>query len=262
MKQITFKQYKAIDIAILSVLHFVFEILGIYASKTWFSAQAVVISLTPLVVVVMMMRWSEFAFVPAILGGIAYCIGGDGSAEQYAIYSLGNLLALLSILIVRKLGKDKIRSKNLNVAAFAVATYLFIVIGRWLVSLVFEPVFVTFLTFLTTDIMSLVVAVVGLICLRSADGMIEDQKSYLLRLDREKREEAEKRAAASTPGIYGEDDEDEYDDEDELFDNDDDGIIYDDPTAEDDFLIFGENQRQEPQSINENNEENISEDKI
>lgn len=260
MKQITFKQYKAIDIAILSVLHFVFEMLGIYASGKWFAAQAVVISFTPLVVVVMMMRWSEFAFIPALLGGIAYCIGGSGSPEQYVIYSLGNLLALLSILIIRKLGKDKIRSKNLNIAAFAVVTYLFIVIGRWIVSLVFAPSFASLLTFLTTDIMSLVVAVVGLIALRTADGMVEDQKSYLLRLDRERREEAEKRAAATTPGIYGYDDDDDPEDG----DCDDEGIIYDDPSPENDPLLGyeKENDERELPSINENNEENISEDKI
>ncbi len=263
MKQITFKQYKAIDIAILSVLHFVFEILGIYASEKWFAMQAVVVSFTPLVVAVMMMRWSEFAFVPAILGGIAYCIGGGGSAEQYLIYSLGNLLGLLSLLIIRKVGKEKIRSKNLNVAALAVATYAFIILGRWIVSLVFEPSFESLLSFLATDIMSLVVAVVGLIALRTSDGMIEDQKSYLIRLDREKREEAEKRAA--TPGIYGEDDND-YDDDDlddEDYD-DDDGIIYDDPSPEDD-LLFGyekESDEQDLKSQNENNEEIISEDKI
>lgn len=272
MKQITFKQYKAIDIAILSVLHFVFEALGIYASKNWFSMQAVVISFTPLVVAVMMMRWSEFAFVPAILGGIAYCLGGGGNIEQYVIYSLGNLLGLLSLLIIKKVGKEKIRAKNINVAALALVTYLFIIIGRWIVSLVFEPSFASLLTFLTTDIMSLVVAVVGLVALRTNDGMIEDQKSYLIRLDREKREEQERRAAMTAPGIYGDYDDDDYDDDDlddDLDDDDDDGIIYDDPVADDDLPPCGTvtdcggvEADEEPPTENENNEEIISEDKI
>lgn len=272
MKQITFKQYKAIDIAIMSALLFIFEALGIYLSKNWFSTQALVVSLTPLVVAIVMMRWSEFAFVPAIIGGISYCIGGGGKIEHYLIYSLGNLLGLLSVLIFRKFGKEKIRAKMINLVAFAGATYVFMVIGRWLVSLIFEPSIQSLLRFLTTDIISLVVAAVGLIALQKSDGMLEDQKSYLIRIDRERKEEQKRREEMPYPGIYGENDPDEDEDYDED-DYGDEGIIYDDPPEEYESSIGYENEGEEisPENEiqneeipleNENNEENISEDKI
>ena len=44
-------------------------------------------------------------------------------------------------------------------------------------------------TFITTDILSLLFAVVVMSLLKGADGMIEDQKEYLLRIDRESKEE-------------------------------------------------------------------------
>ena len=47
----------------------------------------------------------------------------------------------------------------------------------------------SFLTFITTDILSLLFAVVVMSLLKGADGMIEDQKEYLLRIDRESKEE-------------------------------------------------------------------------
>ena len=264
MKQITFKQYKAIDIAILSVLLLVFEILGIYASEKWFSHSGIslvpLISLTPLVMVIMMMRWSEFAFISALVGGVAYCLACGGNYKQYIIYCIGNLFGLLALLIIKKIGKKEIREKTTYLVLISISTYLFITVGRWLVSLIFEPSLTTIVGFITTDIISLVVLIVGVISLRKSDGILEDHKAYLLRLDREKREEQERRAETPFPGIYGEDDEDDdcYDD-----DFDDDGIIYEDPVIEDTSLNTSEEcQGHEPPAENENNDEFNSEDKI
>ena len=217
MKQITFKQYKAIDISILSVLLLVFEALSVYASGKWFSHSGIalvpLISLTPLVVMIMMMRWSEFAFITALVGGLSYCVACGGKPEQYVIYCVGNLFALFSLLIIKKVGKETVRNNTLYLVLISISTYLFITIGRWLVSLIFEPTFKTIMAFITTDIISLVVLIVGVISLRKSDGILEDQKAYLLRLDREKRQLEEDRfamaSAAYRPNEY-EDDEDDF----------------------------------------------------
>ena len=227
-KEITFKQYKAIDISILSVLLLLFEALSVYASSKWFNLAGLsLISLTPLVMVVMMMRWSEFAAIAAVVGGVSYCFACGGKPEQYLIYCVGNLFGVLSVFIIKKLGKEEIRAKQMRLALISISTYLFINVGRWLVSLIFAPAIETLLTFVSTDAISLVVAIVGTITLRNSDGILEDQKAYLLRLDRERREEEEKRAKMSS-GIYNWRDEDE--DLDDLPDEDDDSdIIWDEP---------------------------------
>jgi len=72
---------------------------------------------------------------------------------------------------------------------FVSFTYLSTVLGRWLISLLFEPSLMSLITFITTDILSLLFAVVVMSLLKGADGMIEDQKEYLLRIDRESKEE-------------------------------------------------------------------------
>lgn len=226
MKQITFKEYKAIDISILSVLLLAFEVLSVYATTHWFSHSGValvpLISMTPLVVIIAMMRWSGFAAIPALVGGFFYCFACSGKPEQFVIYCVGNLFGLIALLIIKKLGKATVRSKISYLVLTAVATYLFITVGRWLVSLIFVPSITTLLSFVTTDIMSLVVAIVGVVALQKSDGILEDQKEYLLRLERERIAAEESRAAmASAP--YCEDDDEDYSDE------DDDGIIWDDP---------------------------------
>ena len=186
------------------------------------------ISLTPLVMLVMMMRWSEFAFVGAIVGGLSYCFACEGEPAQYLAYCLGNLLGLLTLLIIRKIGKEEIRKKPVHLVLIAVSTYLFISVGRWLVSLIFEPTFATLPTFITVDIISLVVAIVGLISLRKSDGVIEDQKEYLLRLDRERRQEDEYRSRMASHAYSGREDEEDG----EPYPEDEPDIIWADPTEE------------------------------
>ena len=259
-KEITFKQYKAIDISILSVLLLLFEALSVYASSKWFNlAGLTLISLTPLVMVVMMMRWSEFAVIAAVVGGVSYCFACGGKPEQYLIYCVGNLFGVLSIFIIKKLGKEAIREKQMRLALISISTYLFINVGRWLVSLIFAPALETLITFVTTDAISLVVAIVGTIALRNSDGILEDQKAYLLRLDRERREEEEKRAKMSS-GIYNWRDEDE--DLDDLPEEDDDSdIIWDEPDfAEEPDIPSEEESLSPPDEAEEIPEEETSAD--
>ena len=69
--------------------------------------------------------------------------------------------------------------------------YIGMALGRWTVSLAFGGDLTALLVYVTTDIISLLFAEVILLILRKTDGMIEDQKAYLLRVDRERREEEE-----------------------------------------------------------------------
>ena len=260
MKQITFKQYKAIDISILSVLLLVFEALSIYASSHWFSHSGIalvpLISLTPLVVMITMMRWSEFALITALVGGISYCAACGGKVEQYITYCIGNLFALFALLIIKKLGKEEVRKNTFNLVLISISTYLFITIGRWLVSLIFEPTFKTLPAFITTDIISLVVLIVGVIALRKSEGILEDQKAYLLRLDREKRELAEERAAMARAPYC----ESNYDDGEDLPDE---AAYFDEDFSERDILdddsVEGEEELTE---VGESDESEIPEPEI
>ena len=62
-------------------------------------------------------------------------------------------------------------------------------IGRWLISLFFGADLRTLLVYLGTDIISLLFASVLMMLMRKTDGMIEDQKAYLFRLQREREEQ-------------------------------------------------------------------------
>lgn len=190
MKQITFKEYRMLDLIIFTVFTIVFEAIATYASGTWFWAQAINISVTLLLVCIVMMRWSGWAAIQAVAGGLVYCFAAGATTEQYIVYSIGNLLGLIALLLIRFVGKEKIRTSKMQLVLLATITYIGMAIGKTVVGLFFGGTISDFILYVTTDIISLLFAAVVLVLLRKTDGMIEDQKAYLFRVEREEKEVA------------------------------------------------------------------------
>ena len=171
----------------MAVLLIISEAVTTVATNKWFYAQPVAISTTLIFICMVMMRWSGFAVIHAALGGLVMCIASGANAEQYLIYVVGNCAAMAAMLWFKPFGKDGIRKNPFKLSLFVITAYLSMQIGRWLISLIFSGKLQTLLTYLGTDIISLLFAVIIMLCLRSTDGMIEDQKTYLFRIQREEK---------------------------------------------------------------------------
>lgn len=191
MKQITFKQYRSIDITILCILTAVFEAIAALASDKWFNLQAMTVSITLALACITFMRWGLFALIPSFIGAFVYCTVIGGTTQQYLIYCGGSLFIIVAYPLLQRITKEKVRKDFFFKLVFASSAYLALTVGRWLCSLPFEFSTTTFLTFLGTDILSLLFAIVVLSIAKNMDGLIEDQKSYLLRLEKERLEEQE-----------------------------------------------------------------------
>ena len=185
----TFQEYRNVDLLLLSVVTLIFEVIATLASNKWFYAQPIALSITLLMVCMTMMRWGRYAGIVAVVGGIAYCFISAASPEQYLIYCIGNLGALLALFYIKKLGKEPIRMNRWSIGILTLIAYIGMAFGRWLVSLIFGGNLITFVGFLTTDVISLLFAAVVLCLISKQEGMLEDQKAYLLRLDRERQDE-------------------------------------------------------------------------
>lgn len=190
-QQLTFKEYRNLDLIIFVVLTIVFEAIATYASGKWFALQAINISVSLLLICIVMMRWGGYAAIHAVVGGLVYCFAAGGTPEQYVIYGIGNLFALVSLVLIKIWSKEKIRNSIVRLILFVIVAYLGMAAGRCIMSLFFGGGTGTLLVYITTDIISLLFAVIVLILLRKSDGMIEDQKAYLLRLDKERKEETD-----------------------------------------------------------------------
>lgn len=189
---LTFKQYRAIDLTILAVVLCVCEFLTAMGATVWFPGQLFALSPTVAMVCIVMMRWNGYAAVHAVLGGLVYCLASGASGEQILIYCAGNLFALLALILFKVFGKKKIKEKFGFTVLFTLAAFLGAQLGRWLISLLFGSSPDTIIVFLTTDSLSLLFAVVVVLISRRVDGLFEDQKEYLIRVQAErKRKEAE-----------------------------------------------------------------------
>lgn len=187
MNNITFKQYRAIDLGILALLLVVFEGITTAAAAKWFPNELYTFSITIAVVCIVMMRWNAFAAIHAIAGGAAYCVVTGATPKQFAVYCIGNCFMLIALVFVKIVGKSKIMEKYYFTIIYTVIAFIGAQTGRWLVSVILGEPLDSYIDFLTMDSLSLLFAVVVTLIARRVDGLFEDQKDYLVRTESERK---------------------------------------------------------------------------
>ena len=183
------RRYQSMDLLIWTVLLFVFETIVVKAGTVWFKSQPWTLSLVPALTTIVYMRWGLYGLFFSALGGGAICFASKAGAVQYAVYVLGNLFSVLSLLMVKKMGKDKIRSGVFFSFLYATVVFLLMAFGRGVVSLILGKGAGALVDFLTTDVLSWVFALVIIWIVRRLDGVFEDQISYLVRLKSDEEKE-------------------------------------------------------------------------
>ena len=183
------RRYQSMDLLIWTVLLFVFETIVVKAGTVWFRSQPWTLSLVPALTTIVYMRWGLYGVFYSALGGVAICFASKADTVQYVVYILGNLFSSASLLMVKKMGKEKIRSSVFFSLLYATVVFLLMAVGRGVVSLILGKGFGALIDFLTTDILSWVFALVVVWIARRLDGVFEDQISYLMRLKAEEEKE-------------------------------------------------------------------------
>lgn len=188
-RQISFGQYRTIDLTILSVVLAVCQFLTHLASSFWFPEQLYVVSPVAGMTALVMMRWSAWAAIPAGLGGVLFVWMSGGTWQQLLIYAVGNLASLAALVMFRLFGKDRLRKESFLAVTFAIAVQLLMQLGRAAMGFVFGFPTAAIIGFITTDILSILFTVFIVWTVRRIEGLFEDQKSYLLRIQREQQVE-------------------------------------------------------------------------
>lgn len=182
------KKYQGIDLMIWVILLFVFEFLTVKAGSVWFSSQPWSLSIVPALTAIVYMRWGAYGILYAFLGGIAVSFASDATPMQYVIYSFGNLLSALLLLMFRTVGKAGVRDKTSLSVIFALLTALLMQTGRGIVSVILGYDAGGIIGFISTDILSTAFSVLIVLITRKLDGVFEDQISYLIRVNNEEKE--------------------------------------------------------------------------
>lgn len=183
--QISFSQYRTIDLSILMAMLAFSQFLIHLATFSWFPDQLYVVSPVAGITALVMMRWSGYAAVHALLGGVVFTALSGGTWEQFLIYGAGNLLALVMLTLFRIFGKEKIRKDAFLSVVFALGTQLLMQLGRaGVAALLGHPADVC-IRFITTDVLSCLFTMLIIWIVRRVEGLFEDQKLYLLRIQEE-----------------------------------------------------------------------------
>lgn len=191
---ISFRQYKLVDLFLFAVILIVFELI-IHFAFIAYNGDFMFSPMLPLVLIVMM-RWGWPSVFFAVGDGILYCLLNLGAPNFhpafFAIYIIGNAAIMFLLLFFIYPGKRKIAEKWYFSVLFVIFAWILVCFGRTIVATCFNFGFVaSLISNICAELLTLVVALVAILVLRRLDGMFEDQKTYLLRVDKEKRELAE-----------------------------------------------------------------------
>ncbi len=178
----TFAQYRAIDLAIWAVLLAIFEYLLVISARFWFADQLYTVSLAAALTAIVYMRWGVWGAFHAVEAGAVFCYFSGGTPRQYLIYCAGNLLSLAALAVFRLRDKETVRAKAFWAVGFALAVQLLMQAGRALAALALGTSPGAAAAFFTTDSLSLLFTGVIVWIARRLDGVYEDQKHYLLRV--------------------------------------------------------------------------------
>lgn len=192
---LSFKQYRAIDLAMMTVLLVLSEAVATMAATRWFPNEMFSVSTTLAIVCIVMMRWDGYAVIHAVVGGFVYCLAMGGELQHYAVYCVGNCGALAALLLLKAMGKKKVAAKFWSSALFALIAFLGMALGRWGVSFVVQrsdtEAQYILLELLRGNIVTLLFTLIAVFVSRRMDGLFEDQRAYLLRMKEEERKERE-----------------------------------------------------------------------
>lgn len=188
-RQISFSQYRAIDLSILMAILVVCQYLIHLATSFWYPEQLYVVSPVAGMTALVMMRWGGYAAIHAALGGLMYAALQGGSWHQLLIYGQGNLVSLLALGMFKLYGKERVRRDGFLSAVFAVAVQLLMQLGRAGIAALFGYPAAACLGFITTDLLSILFTVFIIWIVRRIEGLFEDQKNYLLRIQSEQQAE-------------------------------------------------------------------------
>ena len=136
----------------------------------------------------------------AVADGVLWCLLKSAKWQSYLCYGLGNAFIALLLLMTRFMGKERIAGKWYFSALFVTCGWVAVMLGRSLVGLCAGYSFGELLrNFCLNELLSLFMAVVIICVMRKLDGMFEDQKSYLARIDGERRDKAHPDAFGASP---------------------------------------------------------------
>ena len=191
---ISFRQYKYTDLFFFALVLGLSELLVFCAFKLWFKSTVdkFYINFMLAIVLTVIMRWGWVGGIYAVVDGVVQCAIGGAGWQGYLTYIIGTACIFFVLLLTKFVGKEKIRGKWYLTLAYILVGWVSVNLGITCMSAIFGTNFLSALGtnfgFGVYGVLPLAGAIAVIMILRRLNGMFEDQKHYLLRQDRERKE--------------------------------------------------------------------------
>lgn len=179
----TLGQYRIIDLSLFALIMMLSETVIIRAATGWFPAEAWTVSVVPAVTAIVMVRWGPWCGIHAALGGVVTVLAMKGTGIQFLVYGAGNLAVLAVWPFLKRIGWETLHRNVLMNFLFGILTVLAMQAGRAAAALATGTPVDGLLLFVTTDSVTYIFTLVILWITARLDGILEDQKHYLARIN-------------------------------------------------------------------------------
>lgn len=195
-RQITFRQYRVMDIFFFTFILCMSECLITLGATKWFPGENYTLSFSCAVMAIVMVRWGALAAVPAAAGSLVFCLihslSRNVQLADYAVYILGSQAGLVMLLFLKKADWQALHENVLLALLYGLLTALCMQAGRMIVAVLLGTPLGAATGYITTDVLSAFVCVLLVGIARRLDGMLEEQKHYLIRVQEEMKTENER----------------------------------------------------------------------
>lgn len=190
---ISLKQYRLTDLFLFAAILAIFDLLAHYVPILFGSNATFVFTLTVPITLLVMMRWGWPCVFFAVGDGILLALLNNPSLWQgYVSYGIGFGVITLLVIPLNLIGKQKIAGKWYLSALFVILAWGLMNVSVSLLQAAcgynVAEAFATNFGVGTNGLVSLGAALIVILVMRRLDGMFEDQRHYLIRQDKERRE--------------------------------------------------------------------------
>ncbi len=176
------KLYRIMDLAMLTVLALVMQVLGTFLHNALPGA-GYSLNLAVLITLIAVYRWGLWGTLVLMLSGIPMIFMG---ANNLGINLLMHVAApgavAMAALLLQKMGQEKILNNTLYLFIFTVMTFMAIAFGQGVVMIFLgEPAIGTSIQYFLANSFNLIMTYVILLLIRKRPGLMIDMKKYFER---------------------------------------------------------------------------------
>lgn len=178
------KQYRQMDLILLSVLALITEIMGFYLHDA-FPGVLYYLSFGVLIAVIAVIRWGAMGSVVYIVAGLPMVFLADnGVLVNILMYPVANSFILLAALLIAKRYRQKIIDDSVYLLFYLVVTFAVLALGKGSMIFILGESFVgSTLMYFISQLFNLVMTFVILVLLKKRQGLLEDMKQYFERMN-------------------------------------------------------------------------------